>query len=209
MKTLFVIGDSISIQYGPALRAMVEGSYVYDRKGARGPEDTDLDRPAQMNGGDSARVLEYVCERDAEGFWKPGMVLLLNCGLHDIKTDPATGKVQVEIADYQRNLRAVFELMQRRGVEGVWVRTTPVEDARHNDRPGMAFHRFNRDTIAYNETADALVAEFGWYSIDLYGFSERLIAWLGADEVYVDHVHFSERVHGLQAAYLCGALAKL
>jgi len=53
MRSLFIIGDSISIQYGPHLKKMVEGWLHYGRKRGEAEALNDLDRPAGTNGGDS------------------------------------------------------------------------------------------------------------------------------------------------------------
>lgn len=195
---VFVLGDSISIQYGPHLRDLLPPRFAYDRKG--GDEALlNLDRAVGANGGDSAMVLDYLrLRRDAGGI--PADVLLLNCGLHDIKTDPATGAKQVPIAAYEANLRAAVALARAMGPRPVWVRTTPCDEAVHNARQ-PAFHRFAADGAAYNAAADRVMAEAGVASIDLHGCTVRL----GPDP-YCDHVHFKPEVRVAQAAYLAGWL---
>lgn len=56
-RNLFVIGDSVSIHYGPYLKKMIEYKFNYDRK--RGIEQAleDLDTPIGANAGDSKMVL--------------------------------------------------------------------------------------------------------------------------------------------------------
>lgn len=56
-RKIFVIGDSVSIHYGPYLKKMIKHKFEYDRK--RGMEDalTDLDRPIGANAGDSGVVM--------------------------------------------------------------------------------------------------------------------------------------------------------
>ncbi len=60
MKNLFVIGDSISMHYGPYLESFLKNRFVYDRKRAKAGEKTDLDYPSGENGGDSRMVLGYI-----------------------------------------------------------------------------------------------------------------------------------------------------
>ena len=91
---LFVIGDSISIFYGPYLKKYVEGKFDYDRKRDKGEAMKNLDNPVGANGGDSRMVLSYLKELSADPSFKAD-VLLLNCGLHDVKTDPKTGKLKL------------------------------------------------------------------------------------------------------------------
>ena len=127
-------------------------------------------------------------------------VILLNCGLHDIKTDPVSGAKQVALAQYQDNLRAIIEVVVSTGASMIWVRTTPCDEAVHN-RPDMAFHRFAADGIAYNEAADSIMADAGIPSIDLYNFT----LGLGPD-LYCDHVHFHEAIREKQGIYIAGWL---
>ncbi len=202
LPRLFVIGDSISIQYGPYLEGFLSGTFAYDRKrddagGAKA--EHDLDVPQGANGGDSSMVLAYLRAR-AERDPLKADVLLLNCGLHDIKTDPTTGARQVDREAYAQNLRAILAEARRTGTAVVWVRTTPVVTEIHNAR-SRAFHRFAADVAAYNAIADAVMAEAGVPVIDLHGFSARFVP-----AGFIDHVHFSEAVREKQAAFIAGAL---
>lgn len=197
LQKLFVLGDSISMHYGPYLAKMVRGVFDYARKEASEQPLSDLRYPVDPNGGDSSMVLAYL-QAQLAGI-APDL-LLLNCGLHDVKTDPQEGTKQVPPDRYQDNLRDVAALVHRHRVRTLWVRTTPVDDKTHNSR-SMSFHRFAEDVIRYNGIADAVLAEAGIPAIDLYTFTLNL-----GDGVYCDHVHFTERVRELQAAYIAGAL---
>jgi lysophospholipase L1-like esterase len=201
LPRLFVVGDSISMQYGPHLERFVAGAFTYARKG--GPEMEAVRRTGLMqdaNGGDSAAVLAYLEAVAAAGAVSAD-VLLLNCGLHDIKTDPATGARQVPPAQYRAYLERIVPLGRRLARTLVWVRTTPADEAVHNRRPGIAFHRFAADVLAYNAAADAVMAAAGVPVVDLFTFTQRL----GAD-LFCDHVHFHDAVREKQAAFLAGWL---
>lgn len=244
---LFVLGDSISIGYGPFLEQLLQqtlrGRFTCDRKGRElldGPagrsEEKEIGSVAlrsnatlpkfsslppgqpgvlerlaaldmglpELNGGDSASVLAYLQQRAAQ---EPGWsVLLLNCGLHDLKVDPHTGAHQVELETYVRNLEAILPLARALSRQVVWVRTTPVADERHQ-RLSSGFWRYNADVRAYNEAADEVTQRAGIPRIDLYHFTlglcrppDRL------EDLLVDHVHFTEPVKRLQAAYIAGWL---
>jgi lysophospholipase L1-like esterase len=200
---LFVVGDSISIQYGPHLEKFLGGSFAYDRKrdGAGGAKaEHNLDVPKGANGGDSAMVLAYLKAR-AGNDPVAADILLLNCGLHDIKTDPQSGAKQVALDAYARNLRAILDVAGSMKLKVIWVRTTPVIDEIHNAR-SRSFHRHAADVAAYNATADEIMTEAGVPIIDLHAFSARFVP-----AGFVDHVHFSEDVREKQAAFLAGALA--
>lgn len=194
MKTVHVIGDSISIHYGPYLAAYLAPYAHYSRKTGK---IGNLDNPEGANGGDSAMVLDYLrtCI-DAGRHWD---LLLINCGLHDIKR--YTGPRQISPAAYERNVSRIFDLAAELSRRCLWLRTTPVIDALHQARMSE-FLRFNADVEAYNAIADAVAAAKGVGVIDLYTFCQAL----GGAEIYQDHVHFTPAMQRLQAAFIAGAV---
>jgi lysophospholipase L1-like esterase len=202
LPRVFVIGDSISIQYGPHLERFLAGNFAYDRKrdGAGGARaEHNLDVPQGANGGDSAMVLAYLMAR-AEREPIAADVLLLNCGLHDIKTDVESGAKQVPADAYARNLRSILEVARAMKLAVVWVRTTPVIDEIHNART-RSFRRHAADVAAYNAIADEIMTAAGVPVLDLHAFSARFVP-----AGFIDHVHFAEDVREKQAAFLAGAL---
>lgn len=56
---IYVLGDSISIQYGPHLQKYLEGMMEYSRKEGEEEVLLNLDRPQGANGGDSGMVLSF------------------------------------------------------------------------------------------------------------------------------------------------------
>ncbi len=220
IPTLFILGDSISIQYGPFLEQMLAGRYVCDRKGSEILNQQVavegragiLERLAVMddsreeiNGGDSRNVLAYLQARSSSVpvAWT---VLLLNCGLHDLRKDPLSGAHQVEPESYIDNLKKILSLAARLSHWVVWVQTTPVVDARHQ-RLNPGYQRFNADVELYNQAADTLTGQYGIPKIDLYRFTRQLSSTFESlDALYCDHVHFIEPVRRLQAAYIAGWL---
>lgn len=217
---LFVLGDSISIQYGPYLERMLADRYLCDRKGSELLRDesfekekpdtlrrlADMESSSEaLNGGDSACVLAYLQARcsPTPPTWN---VLLLNCGLHDIRTNPQSGSRQVELAAYADNLTAILRLAALASQSVIWLRITPVVDARHQ-RLNPEFNRFNADVERYNQVADAVMDQAGIPKIDLYTFTCGLsLSPDTLDSLYHDHVHFVEPVQQLQAAYIAGWL---
>ena len=197
LNRLFVLGDSISIQYGPYLEQYLAGRCHYDRKRGTEPALEGLDH--DDNGRDSAHVLEYLRAMQKHG-GIPADMLLLNCGLHDIKTSPETGEKQVTPDQYEANLSAIILLAREMGLRVIWVRTTPVDDAVHN-RLSTGFHRYAADCEVYNAIADGLMRGFAAPSIDLHGFTRNL-----GPDLYCDHVHFHEHIREKQAAYIAGWL---
>lgn len=198
---IYIIGDSISVQYGPYLESYVKGICGYARKAGEEEALLNLDKPLGANGGDSSMVLSFL-----EGKARTGGIdadlLLINCGLHDIKTDPATGARQIPIDRYEANLRAIVRLVAGLKPKLVWMRTTPCDEKVHNARPGMTFHRFSGDCAEYNRVADRVMAEAGVPVIDLHTFTLNL-----GPDLYCDHVHFREPIREKQAAFIAGWVA--
>ena len=196
MKKVFILGDSVSMHYGPYLEAYLEGTFTYDRKG-KNQECKDLNIASQVNGGDSSNVFEYLqLLHDLEYD-----VLLLNCGLHDIKT--CEGVRQVSEENYRKNLTEAIDLVLGRGKKIVWVNSTPVNDEQHN-RICKAFSRYNEYLLKYNDIAKEVMKAKAVPIIDLYSFTNKL-----GMPLHEDHVHFYEPVRKLHAAYIAGALMAL
>ncbi|PWW07280.1 lysophospholipase L1-like esterase [Paenibacillus cellulosilyticus] len=198
MRSLYVVGDSISIQYGPYLKRMIEHRFHYDRK--RGEEDAfiNLDNPIGANGGDSSMVLAYLQGEQRKGVHYD--LLLINCGLHDIKTDPATGDKQVPLQQYRDNLEQIVIISREMSNFLIWVRTTDAVEEVHNAR-SASFHRFHEDVVAYNEAADVIMRAHDVSIVDLYTFTR-----IFGTSAYCDHVHFTEEVCCSQAAFIAGYL---
>ncbi len=200
LPKLFVVGDSISVGYSPHLQKMTEGVFrFYDRKTGMEEALKNLDLPLGSNIGDSSMVLNYLRTMLANSDWRPE-VLLLNCGLHDIKT--VDGVLQIPLDGYRRNLEIIFELLAENRVNAVWVRTTPVDDEQHNSGK-KDFKRYSKDLDKYNAIADEIMNESGIKMIDLYSFTARLGK---GKEIYRDHVHYHSGIEALQAAYIAGFL---
>jgi lysophospholipase L1-like esterase len=196
---VYVIGDSISMQYGPWLEQYLRGVAAYGRKEGDEAALQDLDNPQGANGGDSSMVLDFLRAKAGRGGLTMDL-LLVNCGLHDIKTDPETGARQVPLDQYKANLAAIVNLVAEAGPQLIWIRTTPCDEAIHNPRQ-PAFQRFAADCDAYNAAADAVMHAAGVPTIDLHTFTINL-----GPDVFCDHVHFHESVRAQQAAFIAGWL---
>ena len=198
MPHVYVIGDSISQHYGPFLADYLRGVCTYARKSAEDLAALGTAAEGSVNGGDSRAVREFLSAMLAAGRLRADL-LVLNCGLHDIRTDAATGRIQVPIEEYRQNLEAMLGMVAEVRVETAWIRTTPCDEAVHNARPDMSFHRFSKDCDDYNEAADAIMRSKGIPEIDLYGFTRNL-----GPDLYSDHVHFPEHIRQKQAAFIAG-----
>jgi hypothetical protein len=202
LPAFYLVGDSISIDYHAALEQECAGRYRYRRKGGIELARRDLDRAQGANGGDSAAVLAHLREMLGERGDLPATIVI-NCGLHDIKTNPETGARQVPLEDYRRNLQAIVDLVRDHGRRLVWVTTTPVDETRHNAR-SRAFHRFERDRADYDNVAREIMAMQGVPVIDLHAFTARM-----DESTYRDHVHFEPEVSRRQARFVREALDAL
>lgn len=190
---IYVIGDSISVHYGPYLETALAGFAKYARKGGPDASGTDWENPADANGGDSRLVLRFLAEN------LPAIsadFMLLNCGLHDLRVDRETGAYQVPIEDYQSNLTAIVELVRSAGIAPIWVNSIPLIDDVHNAHP-LPYQRFLADVMAYNEVAAKVMVDHKAPIIDLFTFTQSL-----GPDIYIDHVHVTDRAREQQANYI-------
>ncbi|HKJ89710.1 MAG TPA: SGNH/GDSL hydrolase family protein [Oceanipulchritudo sp.] len=196
--SVFVIGDSISIGYHETLHDLSEGHYAYSRKGGLEEAGRNLDDPRGANGGDSARVLAFLEEELPTGRIA-AEVILVNAGLHDIKTDPKSGQRQMPLEAYRKNLEAIERVVREAGRELVWITTTPVDEERHQ-RHASSFHRYEADHAAYDAAAREIMASRGVPLIDLHAFTVKL--WKDEGDPFRDHVHFHPGVSALQGRFV-------
>lgn len=201
LPRLFVLGDSISLQYGPALEQAVKGVFAYSRKQGLAEAMTNLDIPAGANGGDSSNCLAFLRTLQAHSEFRAD-VILLNCGLHDIKTDPDSGAKQVSPEAYRDNLEEMVNLIREWGIKLVWVTTTPVDEATHNTE-GMDFHRYNADVDERNAIASSIMAKADVPVLDLHRYS---MALGDPTQTLCDGRHFHEAIRLQQGAFIAGWL---
>ena len=229
---LFVIGDSISLHYGDYLEALVAGRFSYARKRAEpglaaGPDawlpDTSgaaasvecpaarrdaLDYPLgpfDENAGDSGMVLAYLGRLPAAV--AEADVILLNCGLHDLKVSRVDGNHQVPLESYRANLVRIVELLGVQHKRWAWCSTTPVDDATHARHGAeLAFTRCQADVLRYNDVAGSVMEAAGVPTFDLHAATLQLAHGGALADLYCDHVHFVQRVRLAQAALISGWL---
>ena len=200
LSSVFIIGDSISIGYGPYLEQYLRNTFDYSRKRGRSDAMKNLDFPEGENGGDSSMVLDYISNNESHKEIPFSDFLLINCGLHDIKTNPETGKKQIELNVYEKNLIEIIKVSKKICKQLVWISTTPCYESLHNKRK-MEFHRFHKDCLAYHAVAEKVMKNNNIPIIDLYGFTLNL-----GKSIFCDHVHFNEETRKKQAAFISGWL---
>lgn len=146
LPRVLLIGDSISIGYTPATRKLLAGKANVHRI----PE----------NGGPTDNGTKKIKKWLGQGKWD---VIHFNWGLHDIKL--GSGKHQVSIEDYEKNLRELVKAMKGTGARLIWATTTPVPEGKTNPP------RKNSDVIAYNKVAQRVMAEHNLPTNDLYALA--------------------------------------
>ncbi|HMI03566.1 MAG TPA: SGNH/GDSL hydrolase family protein [Pedobacter sp.] len=197
-RQLFLLGDSISLQYGPDLERFLIGKYKIEIKSSDSSAFKNLDIPVGANGGDSRMVLNFLKQKTKEAGFKPD-VLLLNCGLHDVKRDPVTHEIAINEKEYRQNLENIYKLVSGKKIPMIWIRTTGVIDSLHRKNKG--FDRYLKDIEKYNSIASEVFSSHHIPEIDLFSFT----AAQGSNR-FADHAHYSPEVRVLQAAYIAGFL---
>lgn len=192
---LFLLGDSISLQYGTHLEKNLEKLYKIERKGSQEKAMQNLDVPIDANGGDSKMILEYLKSREKQSGFKPDL-LVLNCGLHDIKRNPKTKRINIDSTTYRNNLEDIYRIVSEKKIPMIWVRTTDVIDSLHAAK-SKAFDRYAADVIIYNEIADQVFKKHNVPEIDLYTFTRTF-----GNERFADHAHYKPLVIKAQADYI-------
>lgn len=200
-KEVFLIGDSISIEYGPYLKEYIADFANMERKEDDGTALKNLDVPMGANGGDSRMVLLYLRHKLEEKGFSPDY-MLLNCGLHDVKRHPKTSEIQIKEDEYRTNLTEIFRMLKGRDINPIWLRSTWVVDSIHNIK-SKAFSRYNADILRYNDIADSVCVENDIPVIDLYTFTVNL----GLDKLR-DHVHYTEDAQKKQASFIANFLRR-
>jgi lysophospholipase L1-like esterase len=127
LPRILVIGDSISMGYTEPLRKLLTGKANVHRIGE--------------NGGPTSNGVAHIDQLPA-GHWD---VITFNYGLHDMKLD--TGSHQVDVPQYETNLKIIVEALHKTGAKLIWVTTTPVPTGKLNPK------RERTDAPLYNEAA--------------------------------------------------------
>jgi len=149
-----LIGDSISIGYTLPTRKLLAGK-------------VNVHRP-RANCGPTTRGLQSIDQWLGDGKWD---VIHFNWGLHDLKymgpkrrlATPETGKQQVPIDQYAKNLEQLVLRLKKTGAKLIWASTTPV--------PEGAGGRVKGDDVKYNAVAAKIMARHGVAIDDLYAFA--------------------------------------
>ena len=186
LPRVLIIGDSISMYYTAEVRHLLTGKANVFRI----PE----------NGKSTAYGLKNIDYWLGDGHWA---VIHFNFGLHDLAIMPATGKEQVSLEDYEKNLRQLLKPLQASRAKLIWTSTTPV--------PEGARARSEADAVAYNAVAKKVMDQSRIPIDDLHALVEA-----NMDKVerwqYPQNVHFraegSVELAAQVAKYIQEALGK-
>jgi dienelactone hydrolase/lysophospholipase L1-like esterase len=151
LPKVVLLGDSIRLGYAPLVAKRLAGKAT-------------VVSPA-FDGGDSAALLRQVAQWAIR---ENPAVVHFNCGLDDLKRAKASGRHQVEPADYQGNLEQLVARLQKETTAAlVFANTTPVLDARRAGR-SEEFSLAEADVQRYNATAVAVMQPCGVPVHDLH-----------------------------------------
>lgn len=160
LPKVLIIGDSISIGYFPVVKAALQGK-------------ASVSRP-NTNCGDTPRGLREIHKWLGDTKWD---VIHFNWGLWDLcyrnpesknqgNRDKVNGKLSVTPEDYEKNLNALVDRLQKTGATLIWASTTLVPEGEAG--------RFVGDDVKYNAIAAKVMAERGIPINDLHATSAAM-----------------------------------
>jgi len=120
MKKILLIGDSIRIGYQDEVKKQLANQ-------------AEFFAPIE-NVGDSRNVKsnlhEWVIDQSPD-------VLHINCGLHDIKREFASGQIAVPLAEYKANLQRILIVATSAIETVIWATITPVNQEWHRKKKDL------------------------------------------------------------------------
>lgn len=178
LPRVVLIGDSIRMGYAPLVSKLLDGKAIVISP--------------KPNGEDSGNVLKNLDEWVVQE--KPDVVHI-NAGLHDLKlTDKG---YQVPLVQYEKNLQAILERIQKRtNAKIIFATTTPILDNLHAQRKA-GFDRFEADVQKYNSAAVPIMKQAGVPINDLH----KLVEDGGTKKLMLgDGTHYTQEGYELLAA---------
>ena len=175
LPKVLLLGDSISIGYFPVVKESLKGV-------------AGVTRPNE-NCGDTPRGLRFLDKWLGDTKWD---VIHFNWGLWDLcyrnpesknqgNRDKVNGKLSVSPEDYEKNLNALVDRLQKTGASLVWASTTIV--------PEEEAGRYVGDDVKYNAIAEKVMKARGVPINDLHALSATF-----SSEMFVKpgDVHFKK-----------------
>ncbi len=184
LPNVLIIGDSISIGYTMPTRALLKGKVNLHR--------------IPTNGGPTTKGVTEIEKWLGKRKWD---LIHFNWGLHDLKymgpkgenlyPKEKGGKVQVPLADYERNLHKLVARMKKSAKRLVWRNTTPI--------PPGSKGRYVGDSVKFNEAAARVMKKHGIPTLDLFTPSKKNMKdWMREANVHY-HAHGSQAMAELIA----------
>jgi lysophospholipase L1-like esterase len=172
LPQVLIIGDSISIGYFKPLQERLKYVAVVSHN--------------EGNAQHTANGLNRLNEWLGDTRWD---VIHFNHGLHDLKyidarsrnTSVETGKQQIPVEKYERNLEDMVERLKKTGAKLIFATTTPV--------PGGTGFRAKGDAVIYNRAAEKVMKQHGVPINDLYSFALPRLKEIQRDS----NVHFNPK----------------
>jgi acyl-CoA thioesterase-1 len=177
---VLIIGDSISMGYTAPLRKLLAGKANVHR--------------IQTNGGPTSNGVANIDKWLGDKKWD---LIHFNWGLHDLKI-METGKHQVLVEDYEKNLETLVVRMQKTGAKLIWATTTPVPEGKTNPPRNVA------DVLKFNEVALAVMQRRCVVVNDLY---TAMLPNVATMQLPVN-VHFKPEGYDFLAARCAAAIRK-
>jgi lysophospholipase L1-like esterase len=179
LPKVVLIGDSIRMGYAPLVAKKLEGKAIVTS--------------SKDNGGDSSNVLKNI---EKWAIQKKPDIVHFNCGLHDLKLAKKDKKFQVELQQYEKNLKEIVaRLSKETSATIIFANTTPIHDERHAKR-GAGFDRLEADVARYNDCALMVMRGANLPVHDLHAIATGA----GADKLLgADGTHFTQQGNELLA----------
>ncbi|MDX1945321.1 MAG: SGNH/GDSL hydrolase family protein [Pirellulaceae bacterium] len=187
LPRVLILGDSISIGYTLAVREELKGK-------------ANVHRPA-TNCGPTTNGVKNIDAWLGAGKWD---VIHFNFGLHDLKyiddkgqlVEPAKGKPQVSLDDYQKNLETIVARLKKTGAKLIFCTTTPVPEGSNG--------RIKGDELQYNKVAQVVMKNHGVAIDDLYAFALPKLAEIQLPK----NVHFTAEGSKVLAKQVASSIAE-
>lgn len=189
-KILYIIGDSISMHYGPYLDRIISSGDTFKGILRISPENTSS----------SDKVIELLIT-DGRNF--QDQIILWNAGLHDVRRNREDKLIYTPLPEYGANLRKIQMILKNKGFRQIFINSTPVYDDRHNNR-ASGWIRLDSDIKTYNEEAQKIMTELKVPIIDLYSFTKTF-----GENALFDHVHFKPEIRLEQAKYIATCIDRI
>lgn len=179
-----LVGDSIRLFSEPFVRRCLPSRFKL-----RSPAEN-----CKSSRNVAARIREWVRPATAD-------VVLVNCGLHDIRHDPGQCRPVTSPEDYVANLQHVFAYLAATGASVIWATSTPIRESMHAGIDSPRWYR--EDLVAYNRLSVELALGFGFGVNDLYG---RLTEAAAERLLMPDGVHFNHVGNALIGKHVAAAI---